>query len=70
MSVDKRRITDVLYLVFRKDFDLVPCNILPAILGRYGFDTWNIRSIINWRDHHIPNVTQRLNIQVEISNEW
>ena len=39
-SVDRRRATDVLYVDFSKDFDMVHCNILLSKFEKYGFDGW------------------------------
>jgi len=68
--VDKGIATDVLNLEICKAFDLVPHNIPPAKLERYGFDGWNIRSMLKWLDGCIQGVSQWLSIKEQASNEW
>jgi len=42
-SVDKGRITDVIYLGFSKAFDMVPYNTILFKLKGYGFDEWTVQ---------------------------
>ncbi|GAB0178366.1 mitochondrial enolase superfamily member 1 [Grus japonensis] len=70
--MNKGRATDIIYLGLCKAFDTVPHNILVSKLERHGFDGWMDHSVdkelAGWS--HSKSCGQRLNVQVENSDEW
>lgn len=61
-SVDKGRVSDVICMDFSKPFDMVPHNILPTKLGRYGFGEWTV-----WWMNWLQDCTQRMVVSVSMS---
>ena len=64
VSVDKRRTTDVTYLDFSEDSDMVPHNILLSKLERYRFDGWTVQ----WMRLYLESGGQWLNVQMEFDD--
>ncbi|KAK4806483.1 hypothetical protein QYF61_013976 [Mycteria americana] len=48
---------NITYLGFCMSFDMVPHNILAAILDRHGFDGWTVRWRRKWLAEHMQTVS-------------
>ena len=68
-SVGKRKAMGNICIDFRKVFDTAFTSIIAAVLERYGFDRWDLRSVRNWLDGHVQRVIVNGSVsQVETSN--
>lgn len=53
--VDRRRVTDVIFLDMCKAFDIVLCDILVSKLEGHSFDVWTTQCIRNGLDSPLSN---------------
>ena len=68
-SVDKERVTDIIYLDLCKTFDTVPRDILVTKLEKNEFDGWTTHWIRNCLDGCTQSCSQWLNVQVGSGDE-